>query len=154
MKDSVFGEINYTYGWEGETQLEFMGKEYDVYLNIEADGEEEPTDAQREEYTVFRSKWDAAMQRKTLEAILAYYNDLREELGYDVEENEDYPAVDSAEKLLEMIEPAMIEVPYDDIFEGRCVCLAFTCTWDGENGIGIRFINEEIDEIGYNDVAC
>ena len=47
----------------------------------------------------------------------------------------------------------MMVIPEDGIFDGRCACLAFSCSWDEENGLGIRFVNEEIDEIGYQDVA-
>ena len=31
--------------------------------------------------------------------------------------------------------------------------LTFECSWDEENGVGIYFVNEEIEEIGYQDVA-
>jgi hypothetical protein len=30
---------------------------------------------------------------------------------------------------------------------------AFMAAWDDENGMGIRFLNEKIDEIGYQDIV-
>ncbi|PGD56642.1 DUF2004 domain-containing protein, partial [Bacillus toyonensis] len=27
------------------------------------------------------------------------------------------------------------------------------CTWDTENGLGIRLLNEKVTEVGYQDVA-
>ncbi|MEC1180069.1 contractile injection system protein, VgrG/Pvc8 family [Metasolibacillus meyeri] len=35
----------------------------------------------------------------------------------------------------------------------RDIGITFYCTWDSENGIGIRLLNEEITEVGYQDVA-
>lgn len=29
----------------------------------------------------------------------------------------------------------------------------FDCSWDKENGLGLRLVNEEIMEVGYQDVA-
>ncbi|WP_391509674.1 DUF6985 domain-containing protein, partial [Bacillus paramycoides] len=36
---------------------------------------------------------------------------------------------------------------------GRDVGVSFDCSWDEENGLGIRLINERADEVGYQDVA-
>ena len=96
--------------------------------------------------------WERIMS-DTAEAIKEYYLDLRKELGYDQEYNADYPPLDNTESILQMISLDMMVIPEDGIFDGRCVCLAFSCSWDEENGLGIRFVNEEIDEIGYQDIA-
>lgn len=96
--------------------------------------------------------WERIMS-DTAEAIKEYYLGLRKELGYDQEYNADYPPLDHTESILKMISLDMMVIPEDGIFDGRCVCLAFSCSWDEENGFGIRFVNEEIDEIGYQDIA-
>ncbi|WP_434476059.1 DUF6985 domain-containing protein [Bacillus velezensis] len=31
--------------------------------------------------------------------------------------------------------------------------ITFNCSWDTENGLGIRLLNEKIIEVGYQDVA-
>ncbi|HDR7642758.1 DUF6985 domain-containing protein [Bacillus wiedmannii] len=36
---------------------------------------------------------------------------------------------------------------------GYDVGVSFDCSWDEENGLGIRLINERVDEVGYQDVA-
>ncbi|AFJ63829.1 hypothetical protein MUS_3978 [Bacillus velezensis YAU B9601-Y2] len=46
-----------------------------------------------------------------------------------------------------------IVVPYADIFEGRDIGIIFNCSWDTENGLGLRLLNEKIIEVGYQDVA-
>ncbi|MBJ7968123.1 DUF2004 domain-containing protein, partial [Bacillus cereus] len=44
-------------------------------------------------------------------------------------------------------------VPYAGIFDGRDIGITFNCTWDTENGLGIRLLNEKVTEVGYQDVA-
>ncbi len=52
-----------------------------------------------------------------------------------------------------MIQIDALVIPVPGIYEERCINLALSCSWDEENGAGIRFINERIDEIGYQDIA-
>lgn len=35
----------------------------------------------------------------------------------------------------------------------RRVGLIFECTWNAEDGVGVSLINENIDEVGYQDIA-
>lgn len=48
-----------------------------------------------------------------------------------------------------------IEGEEDGVFEEEqyIAYQSFMKSWDTENGIGIRFLDEEIDEIGYSHVA-
>ncbi|PGW06765.1 DUF2004 domain-containing protein, partial [Bacillus cereus] len=55
--------------------------------------------------------------------------------------------------LLERIRLVGIYVPSARRFEGRYIGLTFDCTWDMENGVGIRLISEEVARVGYQDVA-
>lgn len=75
------------------------------------------------------------------------------ELGYDIELNENYPLIETPDQILEMITLDGIVVPYADIFEGRDIGMTFNCSWDTENGLGLRLLNEKIIEVGYQDVA-
>jgi len=55
--------------------------------------------------------------------------------------------------MLKMINMTGITVPYEEVFSGRDIGITFDCSWDNENGLGLRLINEEIFRIGYQDVA-
>ncbi len=90
---------------------------------------------------------------KLLQSILDYYKQERQELGYDIEVNEKYPLVETTNEILEMISLDGIVVPYAGIFDGRDIGITFNCTWDTENGLGIRLLNEKVTEVGYQDVA-
>lgn len=93
------------------------------------------------------------LQQGFLQAILDYYKLERQELGYDIEVNENYPQIETTNQLLEMITLVGIVVPYGDINEDRDIGITFDCTWDTENGLGLRLLNEKVTEVGYQDVA-
>ena len=154
MKDLVFGELEWDgYGWSSLVDFDFWGSPKKIELRIEAeDKDEKPSEIQRDSYAEFVKKWDN-IKAEVLEAILQYYQEEREELGYDVEENEAYPEVDDTEEILKMIEPAEMSICYTDMIEdfyenGRYIAIQFGCSWDEENGFGIILINEEVEEIG------
>ncbi|AUJ25215.1 DUF6985 domain-containing protein [Virgibacillus dokdonensis] len=152
INDPIFGELMYDYGWSRVITIDFFGNETEIDLLI--DGEE---DGQFDEgqYTAYQSlmkKWHD-LQPSLLDSILEYYNQKRHELGYDIELNENYPLVETTNQMLKMISLDGIVVPYADIFEARHIGITFNCTWDTENGLGLRLLNEKVTEVGYQDVA-
>lgn len=93
------------------------------------------------------------LQHSFIDAILKYYIQKRHELGYDVEVNESYPLITSTDQLLNYISLSGITIPFPDINEGRDIGITFDCTWDNENGLGLRVVNEQVLKVGYQDVA-
>ncbi|MFO6498388.1 DUF6985 domain-containing protein [Bacillus sp. z60-11] len=152
VNDPIFGELEYDYGWSKDTTIAFFGKETEIALMI--DGEEDGK-FDEDQYVAYQSllqNWEG-LQQSFLQSILDYYNQKRHELGYDVEFNENYPLIETKEQLLEDINLVGIIVPYSDIYEGRDIGIIFDCSWDTENGLGLRLINEKVIEVGYQDVA-
>ncbi len=152
INDAVFGELEYNYGWVRYTTIEFCGKEAEIALMVKG---EEDGKFDEEQYIAYKSlmqNWEQ-LQQGFLQAILDYYKQERQELGYDIEVNENYPQIESTNQLLEMINLVGIVVPYGDIYEERDIGITFDCTWDIENGLGIRLLNERVAEVGYQDVA-
>lgn len=152
INDPIFGEIEYNYTWAKDTTIHFFGKETEIALMI--DGEEDGK-FDEDQYTAYQSlmqNWQQ-LQQSFLQPILDYYQQKRYELGYDIEFNEYYPLVATTSQLLEMITLVGIVVSYAGIYEGRDIGILFDCTWDIENGVGIRLLNEKVTEVGYQDVA-
>ena len=152
MRDPVFGNLEYEYGWNGTVEFNCFGRREEIALTVSGEEDDPITEYQYNSFRAFMEMWERIMG-DTVEAIKEYYLGLRKELGYDQEYNADYPPLDNTDSVLKMISLDMMAIPEDGIFDGRCVCLAFSCSWDEENGLGIRFVNEEIDEIGYQDIA-
>ncbi|WP_430481810.1 DUF2004 domain-containing protein [Rossellomorea marisflavi] len=152
INDPIFGELEYNYGWVKYTTIEFCGKEAEIALIVKGDEDNEFDDEQYVAYTSLMQSWEQ-LQQGFLKAIVDYYKLERQELGYDIEVNENYPQIETTNQLLEMITLVGIVVPYGDINEERDIGITFDCTWDTENGLGLRLLNEKVTEVGYQDVA-
>lgn len=152
INNPVFGQIEYDHVWSKNLTIEFLGTEVEIALMIEGD---EDGEFDEEQYTAYQSlmqNWNQ-LQQSLLKPILDYYHQKRSELGYDIEFNEYYPLVETTGQLLEMIRLDGIVVPYGDIYEERDIGILFNCTWDMENGLGLRLLDESVTEVGYQDVA-
>lgn len=67
--------------------------------------------------------------------------------------NKAYPPIETHDQLIENITLVGISVPYDFLREGRNIGISFDCTWNPEDSVGVRLINEKVTEVGYQDVA-
>ena len=152
INDAIFGELEYEYGWSRVITLDFFGYTTELDLIIDGEEDEQFDEGQYNAYQSFMGNWND-LQINLLDSILTYYNQKRQELGYDVELNENYPIVETTDQILGMISLDGIIIPYADIFEARHVGITFNCTWDTENGLGLRLLNEKVTEVGYQDVA-
>ncbi|KOO43047.1 DUF2004 domain-containing protein [Priestia koreensis] len=152
INDVVFGELEYNYGWVKYTTIEFCGKEAEIALMVKGEEDGKFDEEQYSAYTSLVQNWER-LQQGFLQAIVDSYKLERQELGYDIEVNENYPQIETTNQLLEMITLVGIVVPYGDINEDRDIGITFDCTWDTENGLGLRLLNEKVAEVGYQDVA-
>ena len=152
INDSIFGKIEYDYIWFRRSKIKFFNNEVDIMLMIAGDDEGQFEDGQYEAYQALINKWNE-IQETFLEPILEYYKQKRKELGYDFELNKNYPEIKSTKELLNYITLVGIKVPYADIYGGRSIGISFDCSWDEENGLGLRLNNEEVIDVGYQDIA-
>ncbi|MED1559384.1 DUF6985 domain-containing protein [Bacillus paramycoides] len=152
INDSVFGKLEYDFVWSKDTTISFLGNEVEIALIVKGDESGQFDEEQYVAYTSLMQNWEH-LQQRFLQPILEYYKQERHELGYDIEVNESYPLVETTDQILEMINLDGIIVPYAGIFEGRDIGITFNCTWDIENGRGLRLLDEQVTEVGYQDVA-
>ncbi|EOQ05084.1 cytoplasmic protein [Bacillus cereus VDM021] len=152
INDEVFGELDYQYKWLGYRTVKFLGKDIEIALLVGGTEDGEFDEGQYAAYNSLIHNWEQ-IQHSILHSILDYYKQKRHELGYDVAFNEEYPLIETVDQLIEHIILVGISVPYDFFREGRDIGISFDCSWDEENGLGVRLINEKVDEIGYQDVA-
>ncbi|MEN1939251.1 DUF2004 domain-containing protein [Paenibacillus sp. 102] len=152
INDSVFGKLEYDFIWSKDTTISFLGNEVEIALIVKGDESGQFDEEQYVAYTSLMQNWEH-LQQSFLQPILEYYKQERHELGYDIEVNESYPLVETTDQILEMINLDGIIVPYVGIFEGRDIRITFKCTWDIENGLGLRLLDEQVTEVGYQDVV-
>lgn len=164
MTDSIFGELKSDgHYWYGKQTLDFGGTSHNVDILINQRSEEsEITKKQQEAFGHFVEKWPE-VQSKLIDALIKYYNE-EERFAWGPEDEEElaqwWPEIETQDALLQAVELETIVVPEDfimDSMNGRYIYLLFSRAWGGEdwddNGIGVAFLNEEIDEIAYKDIA-
>lgn len=162
MTDIVFGELRKEedYGWWGKQTLDFGGNTFTVELLIRQGEEDEIAEIQKEAFQCFMEKWPE-LQTELIEALIKYYNE-EEYYSYGPEDAEEaakwWPEIKTKNALLQAVTLETIVVPEDFIMDrGRRIYLLFSRTWGGEdlddNGIGVSYRNEELDEIAYKDMA-
>ena len=161
MTDQTFGDLRRedNYGWWGKQTLDFGGNACSVELLIHED-EEEITQGQRTAFEEFIKKWPTLQENLIESLIKYYYEDQYYTYGPEDEEEleEWWPEIKTKEALLQAVTLEMIVIPPDYGQENRRrIYLLFSRIWGGEdlddNGIGVRYVNEEIDKIGYKDMA-
>lgn len=152
INDLIFGDIEYNYIWYKDTVVDFLGKEIEISLMINGDEDGKFEEEQYIAYTSLIKQWNN-LQEYVLEAILNYYKVKRHELGYDIEDDEEYPLIETIEELTQNITLVGIVIPYSGAYNGRSCGLTFDCTWDNENGIGVCLVDEKVIEVGYQDAV-
>ena len=170
MTDSIFGQLDYEegIGWNGKTTVLFGGRQYETHILIQVDEDEgtdvtdvtDVTDAQRNAFLRFTEKWDS-IEPVLVEALIQYYNN-EEKYSYGPDDEEEaalwWQDIDTYEQLVNAVTPETLVIPPDYLMdEGRRVYLLLDRTWGGgdpdDNGVGVCFIDEQIHEIGYKDIA-
>lgn len=128
INDAIFGELEYDFVWSKDTSINFFGHEVEIVLIVKGDEDDKFDEEQYVAYTSLMQYWEQ-LQQSFLQSILVYYKQERQELGYDIEVNENYPLVETTNEILEMISLDGIVVPYAGIFDGRDIEITFNCTW-------------------------
>ena len=128
-------------------------------LLVKGEKQEEITERQKEAFRCFMEKW-STLQESLIEALIKYYYEAQY-YTYDPEDEEAkewWPEIKTREDLLKAVTLESIVIAGDWMMEkGRRIYLLFSRTWGGEDleddGIGVRYINENIDKISYKEIA-
>lgn len=163
MSKHIFSNLSYSEEWNGrycETTLSFGGEERSVGLLVQGDEDEKIAGIQRKAYDAFIGKWQT-MEGEMLESLLNYYNE-EEKFAYGPDDPEEsaewWPDIDTPEAMAKAVTPEILVIPEEFMMEeGRRVYLLCSRVWGGEdlddNGVAVAFLNEEVVEIGYKDIA-
>ncbi len=147
-----FENYKYNGAWYGTEKVDFNGQSFDVDVQIDGYDESMIPESGKNAFLDFLNKLNNYTV-KIAEAVFQYYCEMRDELGYSDEVNVDYPSLSKPKEILNMITLIGITVPDQDDYDEEAVSLVFNCTWDKENGVGICFIGEDIDDVGFQDIA-
>lgn len=154
IEDKVFGYLKYDYDWERVYSITMFNRETDIYLSITGDEDEEIQDTQRNAFLQFQANKDKILNDSE-EKLLEYYIQNYDQLAYRLNDDrieEVLPRVSTIEELGKIMEPTMLVFQRNFDTNINKFGIALGCKWDDEAGIGIRFKNGEIVEIGSDDI--
>lgn len=151
----LFGKISYDYYWSGQQTIKIFGKEHNVILSIDGNEVGEFQDAQKEAYTNLVHDMESIMA-KAEAALFDYYQEVymeyREMVGDD-EADKIAPSIEKMDELSDLVEPTQLIIRRVRKNGVRRVGLLFECTWEEEHGLGVKIENEEVVEVGFQDIV-
>lgn len=131
-----------------------MGHDKIVPLTIDEEEHDVFSAIQEEAYSKFIADTNRLIQEAE-QAIFEYYQEecleYRAMLG-DESADEIVPIITTTQQLGKLVDPIGLTILPDFEDGVRRLGLIFNCTWE-EDGIGVRFENEEVIEVGYQDIV-
>ena len=124
-------------------------------INIDADEDAEFEINQEKAYIFFENYLDE-MAKEVDVAIVSYYNREISDIvsSYTNHKEKQYflDIIGDKDKIYSLLQPKKILFPLtfdENVEEFGFLC---ECDWDKENGIGIKFVNGVLSEIGFQDI--
>lgn len=127
--------------------IEDGGSEKTIEAQIQPDQKHEIPESGKETLEFFLDNYSKYKQF-LLEAIFEYYQDCRDEWGATEPDDELYPEVKDMNKMYDMVSLNTVTV-YDEADYGeRIIGLFYDCSWDEEEGMGIRIaLGSNVSEV-------
>ncbi|MBE6842216.1 MAG: hypothetical protein E7510_05225 [Ruminococcus sp.] len=149
MSVEVFNDLTYDddMGSFGSVSLEFCGNTVVVPLLVVTEDDGKTDSKQEEAFKKFLEKSHAIFE-DTVAELFEYYKEIRAERGFDKKKNKFFPEVLDINEFKTMIELSGVFVPESDAFDERAVFLTFECSWDTENGVEVHIFDEQVAEMG------
>ena len=118
-----------------------------ITAQLQPDDDGEIPDAEKETLEMFLENYPK-YKDFLLKPIFEYYQERRDEWGNVEPDDELFPEVKDMNKMYEMVSLHGVIV-YDEAYYGkRIISLFYDCTWDEEEGMGIRIaLGSDVSEI-------
>lgn len=132
-----------------------FGKKREVILSIDGEEDANFSPIQREAYINFMSNMDEIMDAVEL-GIFEYYEDNYEEyrdMAGEVEADKIAPEISTIKELGNLVIPTQLIIRRVRKNGVRRIGLVSDCTWDTDNGVGVRIENEKVEEVDYQDIV-
>lgn len=155
INHEVFGELEFDYGWVKNIELNIFGEKRVLQIVIDADEDAEFEDAQLKSYEDFFSDIHRRIDEAE-QAVFKYYQNESPNFRAQYDNEEDIkkfaPEISGKKELYNLVTPKQIMFPmvFDESQrEAGFIC---DCSWEIEHGLGIKFENNVITEIGFQDI--
>ena len=153
LNHHIFGKLTFNYGWTQDMTLTIFGKEYVLEVTIDADDEGEFEVNQERAYVFFKEHQDEMIKEANAAVVSYYHNEISEIVSGYTDSNEKQYFLDkigNEEEIFSLLKPKQMMFPltFDETVEE----VGFLCDWDKDNGLGIKFTNGLLSEIGPQDI--
>ena len=155
INHQTIGKLKYNYGWTKDISLDIFNKRHVLEINIDADEDAEFEINQEKAYIFFENYLDEIAKEVDV-AIVSYYNREISDIvsSYTNHKEKQYflDIIGDKDKIYSLLQPKKILFPLtfdENVEEFGFLC---ECDWDKENGIGIKFVNGVLSEIGFQDI--
>ena len=155
LNHQIFADIEFNNGWPRPISITMFGKQHVLEINIDADEDAEFEINQEKAYTFFQEHLDEIVTEVN-SAILSYYDreisNIVSSFTNLAEKQSFLNKMGDEQQIYSLLQPKQIMFPLtfdESVEEFGFLC---DCDWDKENGIGIKFTNGLLSEIGYQDI--
>lgn len=152
--DEVFGELEYDDGWNREYNIFIFNQNRKVILFIENYDENYPEKEQKKSFLHFEKNIKAIIC-DTEYRLFEYYRNNLHEIRETINKNlwdSLAPELDDISKFKNLVKPTMIYIPQSFGDEDNIVYgIIFSCVWENECGIAVKFQNHEVT-VGTDDI--
>ena len=153
LNHHIFGKLTFNYGWTWELTVTIFGKQYVLEMIIDADDDGKFEVNQEKAYIFFKEHQDEMIKESNASVVSYYNNEISEIVSGYTDSNEKQFFLDkigNEEEIFSLLKPKQMMFPltFDETVEE----VGFLCDWDKENGIGIKFTNGVLSEIGPQDI--
>jgi hypothetical protein len=155
LQDDVFGDLDYQYGWTRPYTYPLFGDLINVKLIVPCDVGAEIEEEQREAFLIFDKKKSQLMLLAE-QSLFDYYQRICDEyrsiVGAELCDMR-CPKIENSLQLKSLIRPTEIVIQQSFGTGDRVVGVLFQCTWEPELGLAVKFVNEEVEEVGTQDIV-
>lgn len=152
--DPVLGHLIYDFGWTRDYQMEFWGRNYDVRLVIPCDDDSEIETEQREAFRRFEES-RTSLLCQAQDRILFHYQRIaperRTQVGPSLADRM-VPMIAAPGDIAELVTPKELLIQQSLGSGERLIGLLFDCTWDPDLGLAVKIVDEEVIEVGPQDI--
>jgi predicted DNA-binding WGR domain protein len=152
----VFGLLSRSHGldslWERTIELTIFGQVRELQLAVNGNYAEGFDTIQQDAYKRFTRKHKSLL-RAAEKALFDYYQENCEDYRDQFEEFADEwaPIVETRSEFARIVEPSSLCFPWAT--SSRTVGLLLECTWDTSHGLAVKFVDEEVAEVGSQDIV-
>ena len=139
--------------WTKQQQMTIFRQEKIVPIKFDGELGEELETEQIAAYIRF-FKCDITLLEKAEISIYKYYLSIMPEYRdiYGEQADQYAPLINDKFDIGKLVSFRSVYFPYSFNSGDRIAGLLFDCKWEEEHGLAVKFINEEIAEVGYQDI--